>query len=86
MSKSKRGRNSLRRSLPSREQKKSILIVVGGEKTEKNYFECLRKQYRATADINVVAEGYDPLTLTEKAITLADGRLREAKREGSGDV
>ena len=64
---------------------KTILIITEGGKTEPHYLIGLRNRLRLhAADIRIApAEGTDPLSVVTYAISLRNGRGREARR-GSG--
>ncbi len=56
-----------RKSIP-RLLKPKVLIVCGGEKTEKNYFDDLKRAFHLTAAFVIKASGLDPKKLVEHAI------------------
>lgn len=66
--KRRRREPSLKRSKPTKEKKQTILIVCEGGNTEPSYF----KQFKlSTAVIETVGEGYNTITLIDRAIQLA---------------
>jgi len=60
---------SLERSEPQKEEKQKILIVCEGENTEPSYFN---KFKLSTATIKSVGEGYNTLTLVDRAKQLSE--------------
>lgn len=52
---------------------KSVLIVCGGTKTEPNYFQAVRRQYRLTA-VEIVATRLGPVGVVREAVSLANKR------------
>ena len=72
----KKRKNTFYRKVGKRgSTKKRILIVCEGEKTEPNYFLCFRV---SSAVVEVVGEGYNTVSLVERAISKRD----KAKEEG----
>ena len=60
---------------------KKFLVVIEGEKTEKNYLETLCKRLRLSADVKIVhPKGTDPMTLVRSASQLRDEQSERAKR------
>ncbi|MEV6739129.1 RloB family protein [Streptomyces sp. NPDC051104] len=56
---------------PTRDIKKRLLLVCGGARTEKDYFEALKDKYRNSAvTVRVRTDTRSPLHVVEKAIEL----------------
>jgi hypothetical protein len=66
------------RRVNTREPKQRILIVCEGSKTERYYFEELRKDHRLNAEVIVRGLGLDPSQLVETAQT--ESRLDDYDR------
>ena len=60
---------SFERKAPAREEKKTFLIVCEGKNTEPSYFNKFRL---ATATVKSVGEGYNTVTLIERAKVLSE--------------
>jgi hypothetical protein len=60
--------DALKRREAFKEQRKSILIVCEGSKTEPIYFNSLKKKLRIIADVDVVGAGAVPITVVNRAI------------------
>ena len=64
-----------------KEQRKSILIVCEGSRTEPIYFNSLRNNLRlAMVDVQIVGEGAAPITVVDRAIELRAQRKHVAKK------
>lgn len=56
-------------------ERERILIVCEGEKTEPNYFRAIQKDLpQHVVELEICGEGFNTLTLVEKAQELRDGR------------
>lgn len=76
--------SSIRRRAPFRNQKKRILIVCEGERTERQYFEDLKRDTKVLPVTIVVApETGDPLTVVTVAVRRMRAADRQARSEGS---
>lgn len=65
------GPRSRRIATPARDIQKRLLVVCGGKRTERDYFEALKEEHRNTAvTVRVRAEKRSPLHVVEKAVDL----------------
>lgn len=72
---------SLERKAARRERRGRFLVIVGGIRTERLYFEWLESQLRSTGlEIQLVAEGWNPARLLDLATNLRENDRREAKK------
>lgn len=62
----------LTRTSSEREQRRTVLVVTNGSRTEVDYFECLRLEPWVTATLRVRYEGVSPNALPAKAAFLRD--------------
>jgi alcohol dehydrogenase class IV len=64
--------NNLKRSSENKNPRGDLLIVVEGEQTEYNYFDCLKRELKlSTIKIKIVsANGGDPLEIVTTAYNL----------------
>lgn len=68
MGKSLRKKGSISRRTGFREQLPSILIVCEGEKTEKYYFDDLKRKWNiSTVDVKIIPLGAEPKAIVEEA-------------------
>lgn len=74
LKRSRREEASLERPEPTKEEKPTILIVCEGKNTEPSYF---RKFKLSTATIRAIGEGYNTISLVDRASQLA----KEARYE-----
>lgn len=71
-------RRAVARDKPRREPYDRVLVVCEGSKTEPFYFAELMRHYKiSTANVQILGEGTDPLTLVNRAKEL---RQRERRR------
>lgn len=59
------------------ESRKRILIVCEGEKSEPNYLEWLRENWRVNADVEIIGKCGDPQCVVERAIQEKTSRKRD---------
>jgi hypothetical protein len=80
-----RSRRDYKRKAPTRDPEPAILVVTEGQKTEPGYLESLRTCLRLAATRVVVcpADGTDPNSIVDCAVSMRHQRLVDAKR---GDV
>lgn len=73
------GGRSFRRAPPSRDVGRKLVIVCEGKKTERGYFEEIRKSYRLpTLKVKVIhADVTDPLSIVRAAIEYRQARKNE---------
>lgn len=70
-----RSQKSESRRTETLSERERILVVCEGEKTEPNYFRSIQKELpQHIVELEICGEGFNTLTLVEKAQTLRDGR------------
>lgn len=83
---SARGKRAGARRRGTRERRARVLVVLGGVRTEPQYFEYVKRELRVGGlDIELIAEGWTPLKLYEYAIELKAREKRAAKKNGDSD-
>ena len=74
-------RRAVARDRPRREPYDRVLIVCEGSKTEPFYFDELVRRHRlSTANIQILGEGADPLSIVKKARELRQEERRRGDR------
>ncbi len=78
MGRQARTRNQVQRTKPRRESYDRVLIVCEGSKTEPNYFEDIRNEYRLSfVNVEVKGTGTSPRTVVRKAKELCKKSRRQ---------
>lgn len=81
VSSKQRNIDAYKRRRAFKEQRKSILIVSEGSKTEPIYFNSLKSNLRlAMVEVEIVGEGAAPITVVNSAIQLRKKRKQIAKK------
>jgi hypothetical protein len=74
--------NSLQRKVKIKAPKPKIVIYAEGEKTERDYFESMKRAFRSVVvDIEIIEGAGVPLTIAEKAIDAAQAERRRGRRQ-----